>query len=480
MLLADPITSHSETDYKQSCFNQLLDAFHRDPYPDLKYRLEGLDRLEKNLLNFRSQIASAIQLDFNKSSFESDTSEFLTCLLELRIARKQLNHWLKYIPVKTPTELIGSSHVIRYEPKGVVLIMSPWNYPVNLVFIPLIAAWAAGNKIILKPSEFVPNTNRVLKSLIHETFSPEEVQFIEGDSNTAHELLQLPFNHIFFTGSQKTARKILQAASQHLSSVTLELGGKNPLILDKSVSLKDYMPDIVYGKCINAGQTCISPDYILLPVERVDSFIQEWKACVEKMYGEDPTQNPDYCGIIHDKHFERLQEIIQGSLDQGAQLTEPLQFNRLNRKLKPVLLKHSDLHHESMQEELFGPILPLIGYSNLEEVLSILQKKERPLTLYIFSHDKKIQTKIMNTIKSGGVTINNCLLNYCNFNLPFGGDQHSGQGANHGFHGFETFSHKRSISTQGDWLNTLRLFYPPFTGFKNRINIWLLKLIGRI
>ncbi|MBK6861676.1 MAG: aldehyde dehydrogenase family protein [Saprospiraceae bacterium] len=454
--------------------------FHQASITSYEFRIAGLKKLEQNLLLFKDRISNAVRLDLNKSGFESDTSELLTCLLELRKAKRNLKNWMRTKSIQTPTELIGSSHFIRHEPKGVVLILAPWNYPINLSIIPLIAAWAAGNKIIIKPSELAPNSAKCVKELIEASFAPADVRVVCGNHETAEALVQLPFNHIFFTGSQKTAKKILKAASENLTSVTLELGGKNPLILDDTVSLKKCMPDIVYGKCINAGQTCIAPDFILLPNKMLAEFVSEWNTALRNMFGENLIENPDYCGILNDAHYNRLLKIVNESLDQGAQLIEPIQLNAADRKIKPILLLNTSWNHVSMQSELFGPVLPLIAYDSLEAESYNIQKMDRPLTLYIFSNDTQHQNFILDTIRSGGVTINNCLLNYCNFNLPFGGTHQSGHGSNHGYYGFETFSHKRGISKQGKLINALRFFYPPFTKSKIVLKTCLIKLIGKI
>lgn len=464
----------------QSIFKKMEADFNKSAVPEYEFRIAGLNKLEKNLLLFKDRITEAMRLDFNKSGFESEASEILTCLVELRKAKRELKKWMRPKHVQTPTELTGSSHYLLYEPKGVVLILAPWNYPINLSIIPLIAAWSAGNKIILKSSEFAPHSAKLIQELIQQSFATSDVYAVLGSSETAEALVQLPFNHIFFTGSQATAKKILKAAAENLSSVTLELGGKNPLILDESISLKKAMPDIVYGKCINAGQTCISPDYILLPRNRVDEFVVEWNEALLNMYGNQLILNTDYCGMVNEKHYQRILKIVNDSLDQGAQLTEAIQTNAADLKIKPILLLNSNWNHVSMQSELFGPVLPLIAYDSLDETLKTIQKLNRPLTLYIFSDNKQHQNLIINSIRSGGVTINNCLLNYCNFNMPFGGNHQSGHGSNHGFYGFETFSHKRGISRNGRLINSLRLFYPPYTKPKIFLKNLLLKLIGKI
>jgi aldehyde dehydrogenase (NAD+) len=461
-------------------FKNLKKSFAGSPPLTLKYRIDKLNALEQNLLKYKGQIEKALFDDFKKPGFETDTSELLTSLVELRKAKRELHKWIRPQTVATPTELTGTNHYIRYEPKGVVLIISPWNYPLSLALIPMIAAWAAGNRIILKPSEFTQHTSLIIKELIRDTFSEDEVMVINGGSDVAATLTQLPFNHIFFTGSVNTAKKILKVTAENLTPVTLELGGKTPVILDEDVNLKSVVKDIVYAKCINAGQTCIAPDFILLPEKLREEFVKEWNDAIKSYYGDNMISNPDYCGIIHEKHYLKLMNMIQDSLDQGAVLIEPISRDSKLLKIKPVLLLNSDWNHASMQEEIFGPVLPVITYKNIQEALTPLQNMNRPLTLYLFSKNQSWIDNILNVVRSGGVTINNCLLNYCNFNLPFGGDQHSGHGVNHGRHGFETFSHKRAVSVQGRFINPIRFFYPPFNNAKIKIKNIALKILGKI
>ncbi len=473
----------TERDIKQEIlqvFTNLKSAYDQNPVTSLAERLSGLNKLEHNLLAYRKKIQEALWLDFKKPKYETDTSEILTVLIELRKAKRELHRWMKPKTISTPTELLGTRHYIRMEPKGVVLILSPWNYPINLTLIPLIAAWSAGNRIMIKPSEFTPHTITVLQELIQDTFSDREVVLVNGDADIAKELVQLPFNHILFTGSATTAKKIIKASAEHLVPLTLELGGKTPVLIDETVSIKSIIKDIVFAKCLNAGQTCIAPDFIVLPENKKTEFTDEWKKAVTEMYGDNMLSNPEYCGIIHKGHYSKLLTIVQDSLDQGAALIEPLTIDPSTLKIKPIVLINSDWHHVSMDEELFGPVLPVISYKQFDELLLKLKDYNRQLSLYIFSHDKKRIEHVLNNLRSGGVTINNCLLHYCNFNMPFGGDQLSGYGAHHGQYGFETFSHKRPVSIQGKFLNPLRFFSPPYTLSKQRIKNIALKLLGKI
>ncbi|MBK8956196.1 MAG: aldehyde dehydrogenase family protein [Saprospiraceae bacterium] len=461
-------------------FLKLEEARQRDPYPSLKDRMAGLERLEKTLLAKRNEIKQALEADFRKPAFETDGSEFLTCLIEIRKARRNLKFWMQNRSVNTPLEMTGTRSFLRYEPKGVILILSPWNYPLNLSIIPLVAAWAAGNKIILKPSEFTDHTSKLLREIIHESFKSDEVLLVEGDADIAEFLIQLPFHHIFFTGSQDKARKILKMTAERLIPVTLELGGKTPVIIDSGCEIEKYVKDIAFAKCLNAGQTCIAPDFILLPEHMKDVFQKAWNQSLIDFYGNHIIANPSYCGIIHKKHFTKLIDLVRQSAEEGAIPDSDLEFNEDLLKIKPILLWNSDWNHTTMEDEIFGPLLPIITYKDCKEFIAPLNKMKVPLTLYLFSNNEKWLSELTNKVKSGGVSYNNCLINYCNFNLPFGGLRESGSGFNHGKYGFEAFSHLRAISKQGKWLNILRLFHPPYTNFKSSLMNLFIKLIGKI
>lgn len=473
----------TDTEIKEqvfSIFRNLNQSFSDTPIISIERRIQALKHLEKHILDSREKISQALQTDFRKPSYETDTSEILTCLIELRIAIRNLRQWIKPQLVKTPLELTGTKHYIRYEPKGVVLIISPWNYPVHLSLMPLIAAWSAGNRVVLKPSEYCPNCALVIKEIVEICFSDDEVTVVNGDHEIAEELVALPFHHIYFTGSANTAKKVLHAAANNLTPVTLELGGKTPVLIDGTVSIPSIIKDVVYAKCLNAGQSCVAPDFILLPEGKQEIFAMEWNNAIRQLYGNAMLSNPDYCGIIHEKHYRKLLDLVQECLDQGAQTIEPIEHDPIQRKLKPILLLNSQWHHASMQDEIFGPVLPVIEYNNIQDVILQLRKMNRPLTLYVFSRKSSCIRHILDQVRSGGVTVNNCLLNYCNFHLPFGGDLQSGHGFNHGKFGFETFSHKRSISIQGKFINPLRFFYPPFDAIRQKTKNIAIKILGKV
>ncbi len=461
-------------------FNRLQTSYRENPYPSKSIRLNGLKRLEEELLKRQNDLKKALQKDFQKPAFETLGSELLTSLVEIRKARSNLKKWMAPKPVRTPTELMGSRSITRYEPKGVVLIIAPWNYPVNLSLVPLAAAWTAGNKVVVKPSEFSPNTSACIEDLVKSAFGEDEVVVVNGDKKIVEQLIELPFDHIFFTGSQEKAKKLLHMTADRLIPVTLELGGKSPVIVDRGTDLKQYVQDIVFAKCLNAGQTCIGPDFLVIHESQREAFVKLWNESLVNLYGNELIENDDYCGIIHQDHFERILQIIELSKSQGARLDRPIIINRDRRKIHPVLLLDTKWHHRSMEDEIFGPVLPVIVYQEDNEWIEALRNLKIPLTLYLFSDRRQWLHEKSLLIRSGGITINNCLLNYCNFNLPFGGMRESGMGFNHGKFGFEAFSHLRSISIQGNWLNTLRLFHPPYTETKYKLMNFLIKWIEKI
>ncbi len=462
----------------ENIFENLKISFLKDPNPPIKQRIHSLKKLRRSILQHHQDIIDALKLDLNKSAFETEASEILVSLREIDKAIRNLKYWTQDRSVEPDWLLFGTSSYIRYEPKGIVLIISPWNYPLNLCITPFVAAISAGNKAILKPSEFAPNTSKVISNIIESVFSNEEVAVVEGDASIAAELCQLPFNLIFFTGSQAIGKKVLQEAAHNLTPITLEMGGKCPVIVDPSYNLLEAIEAIAFAKTLNAGQTCLAPDFICIHENRLEEFKKLWSITINKFFGKNPLANPDYCGIVNAFHFNRLTELIQQSLHEGGHYDSIPESDNELLKIKPLLLSEITWNNTIMSDEIFGPILPIITFRNVEELFTPLMNMKRPLNSYIFSKHKKFIQKVLNHTRSGGVTINQCILNYTDLNLPFGGDHHSGIGKYHGHFGFLEFSHQRAISKKGIFPSTLKLFYPPYKGIKVYINRLLIKLFS--
>lgn len=459
-----------------SRFAQLQQSFIQDPYPDYRKRKKGLIKLRTNILKYHNDIRQALYHDLGKSEFESDSTEILIVLRELKKAIQNLYYWMQDQSVKTDLLLFGTSSYIRHEPKGVVAIISPWNYPINLSLSPLIAAYSAGNKVMVKTSEYSPHCTQVLRTIIEESFSKEEVAFIEGDAEVSSKVCKLPLSMIFFTGSGAVGKKILQAASINLTPCTLELGGKCPVVIDEEVNLRDIVKHIAFAKVLNAGQTCIAPDFILLKESQLKEFIQLWNHWIQDKFGSDICRSNQYGKIVNQKHFERIENLLEISLQEGCEFSSPI--NKLKEEMKIALIAISKVSWKNtlMKNEIFGPVLPILTYQDESQLLQNLNQLERPLNLYIFSNRKRFINRIIENTRSGGVTINQCMLNYIESNLPFGGDLHSGNGRYHSKYGFLEFSHKRSISKKGMLISTLELFHPPYHYWKIKLKNLLLKL----
>ncbi len=425
-------------------------------------RIAKLTRLKKAILDRREEIQKAIYEDFGKNPAEVDVTEIFPAVAEISHAIRHLSNWMKPHPVKTPLVLFGTRGELRYEPKGVVLILSPWNYPFQLLSAPLVAAIAAGNCVMLKPSAKVPHTSHFLKGLIGDLFPEEEIALIEGGHETADFLLELPFDHLFFTGSPPVGKKVMTAAAKNLASVTLELGGKSPVVVDETADLKKAAERIVWGKFINAGQTCVAPDYLLIHKKVADEFVREARRVIESRYGPEGEQekSPDYCRLITAEHQQGLLKLLEASVQAGAKIEVGGRSDA--RYLSPTLLSQLDENSPIMKEEIFGPILPLLTFDRLEEAIRLIQSRPKPLALYIFSRQEKNVEQILRQTSAGGSCVNALIIHLANPDLPFGGVGESGMGNYHGFFGFRTFSHERAVLHQGR-IDSLKFFYPPYT-----------------
>ncbi|MFG6114429.1 aldehyde dehydrogenase [Halobacillus sp. MO56] len=413
---------------------------HTKPY---EFRLDQLKKLKKMLKEWEPAILEAVYTDLNKSEYEAFATEVGFLYSELDDHIKNLEEWMEPIYVKTPLTHKGSKNYIIKEPYGNVLVIAPWNYPINLAIAPIIGAIAAGNTVILKPSELTPNVSALLEEMIAETFEPGLLTVIEGGKETSQELLDQRFDYIFFTGSIPVGKIVMEKASKHLTPVTLELGGKSPAIVHKDAKLDLAAKRIVWGKFTNAGQTCIAPDYLFVHEDVKDKLFVKIKKHIQSMYGKDPFENTEFTSIVSRSHFDRL----TGFLDNGEVVTGG-RSDRERLMIEPTVMDDISWDDPVMGEEIFGPILPVLTYENLSDAVEILQDHEKPLALYYFGKKEKDQKYVTETLSFGGGCINDTLYHIANPYLPFGGVGSSGMGAYHGKASFNTFTHQKSITRQ--------------------------------
>jgi len=440
----------------------------------VRQRIEKLQKLHAAILARRSDLEAALLNDLRKPPHETGLTELFQVTTEIKHACKNLHRWMRPEPVRNPLTFLGARGEVRFESKGSVLILSPWNFPFQLAMCPFVSAIAAGNCIIVKPSEHSPATSRFIRELISETFPEKEIAVFEGDHTVATALLELPFDHIFFTGSPAVGKIVMQAAAKHLASVTLELGGKSPVLIDSSFDLKEAARKILWGKLINAGQTCVAPDYLLIPENRQREFIGVAKETIRAMYG-DPASSPDYCRIINERHQTRIRTLIQEAVEKGATL-ETDSASGGEKFVAPTLLSNVSAESNLMQEEIFGPVLPVVPYRSFEEALALIQSKAKPLSLYIFSRDKRFVEKVLRETSSGNICINDVAVQFANVELPFGGVNSSGIGNSHGHHGFKAFSNERAVLHQPK-RGAMTFFYPPYTNKMKKLIDWTIKYL---
>ena len=443
-------------------------------------RADKLRRLHQMVLDHRSAIQDALFADFRKPAVEVDTSEIAAVAEEATYAAKHVAQWMKPQRVSTPPQLAGTVSEIRYEPKGHALVLAPWNYPVNLALNPIVAALAAGCPVLLKPSEYTPYTSRLLRGMVQSTFDESEVAVVEGAVDTAQHLLGHPFDHIFFTGSTDVGRIVMKAAAEHLSSVTLELGGKSPTIVDATADLRKSARRIALGKFTNAGQTCIAPDYVYVHADVHDAFVDELATAITSFYGEtvdERARTMDYARIVSDRHHERLAELYRDAVAHGAHAAVGTGEAREGRFLDPTVLTDVPLAADVMQEEIFGPLLPVRSYRALHEPIDLINSKPKPLALYVFTGSDTTADQVIAHTSAGGTTINNVLLHYLNPALPFGGVNASGLGSYHGEAGFRAFSNERAVVRQRKVPSPLDLLTPPYSALARRAVDLALKLV---
>jgi len=447
------------------------DFFKSSPTFSYEFRIEQLKKLKAAIKKYEDEFISAFKIDLGKSEFESYLTEIGFVLLDLSETIKNLKKWMKPKRVKTPLIMWPASSKKNYSPLGVNLIISPFNYPFGLTFAPLIAAIAAGNTTVIKTSELTPNVSLIIQKLIDETFESDYVVCIEGEIPETTLLLEQKFNHIFFTGSPRVGSIVMSAAAKNLTPVTLELGGKSPCVVHKDANLDIAVKRIVYGKFMNAGQTCVAPDFVMVHKSIKEKFLGKLKQRIIEIYGEDASLSDDYGRIVSEHHHARLTELIDpDKVVVGGYSDKTSKF------IAPTVMTDIAPGDEVMQDEIFGPILPVLEYENIEDAFEVIRElSQHPLAGYIFSESKIIQEKFISNLQFGGGCVNHCLQHLGNFNLPFGGVGDSGIGSYHGLAGFERFSHAKSIFKPVTWFDHFSLLYPPYKKYKLDIVKWLLK-----
>ena len=439
------------------------DAFDSGRTRPLSWRRAQLDGMRKLLEDNSEQLLAALAADLGKPAAEGWVTDIGFTIGEIKLLQKNLRKWTRPEHVSTPiVALPGSSHRVA-EPLGVVAIISPWNYPIQLLLSPAAGAIAAGNSVVLKPSEIAPHTSTVITELIQRYLDPDAVQVIEGGVAETTELLAQRFDHIFYTGNGRIGRVVMEAAAKHLTPVTLELGGKSPTIVDATANLRVAARRIAWGKFLNAGQTCIAPDYLLVDKKVAPAFIGELRAAIKEFYGDDPKQSGDYARIVNGHHFNRLASMLEsGSVVIGGETDANTKY------IAPTVLADVNVSAPVMQDEIFGPILPMVEIDNVSEAIAFINSKPHPLALYVFSEDDRAIDAVIERTTAGGVTVNGTILHISNPNLPFGGVGESGMGAYHGKSSIDIFQHRKPVLRKSTKVDP-SIAYPPYTEKKMKL-----------
>lgn len=443
-------------------------------------RIERLKKLRSWVMTNKEKIRSAVYRDFRKPAFEADLSETFVVLADISLAIKSLKKWIRPRPVPAGVSYLGTSSYIHYEPRGVCLIISPWNYPFNLCIGPMVSALAAGNTAILKPSELTPNTSRLIVEMVKELFPREVATVVEGGPEVTQALLKLPFDHIYFTGSTQVGKIVMSAAAKNLSSVTLELGGKSPVIVDRTADLKDAAQKIAWGKLLNCGQTCVSPDYLFIHEDVKKPFLSLLESQMKSLFTqaeEDFINSSSYARIINKRHFRRISEAIGEAIEAGASLVFGGVTDATQNYISPTVLDNVPFQTQLMTEEIFGPVLPVNSFSSHDEVIQFINARPKPLSLYIFSGERATQKKYRLETSSGTACVNDVVLQFQHPYLPFGGVNESGIGKSHGYYGFLAFSNEKAWLRQRTGFTSAKLLYPPYSPLKERLLNFLMKYI---
>ncbi|WP_444996455.1 coniferyl aldehyde dehydrogenase [Aliikangiella sp. IMCC44359] len=443
-------------------------AFQTMPFPEEKLRKQQLKAFKKAIIKYKDKLIKAICADFgHRSTDETLLTDLLLTIINIKHARKNIRCWMRSEKRSVDLLFQPAKARVMYQPLGVVGIMAPWNFPVYLLFAPLTAAIAAGNRVMLKPSEHSPYCNRVLNEIISEAFLKDEVFIIEGNAEVAKQFSQLPFDHLLFTGSTEVGKQIMVSAANNLTPVTLELGGKSPAIIAPDIKISFAVERLLYGKCLNSGQHCVAPDYILCPENKLTELISEMKKQFNVLYPE--MSNGDYTSIINDEQYQRIVKLLEDAQTKGAKIIPLANTDTsLPRQMPLTLITDTNLSMQVLKEEIFGPLLPIVIYKNWEETLGIIHSLPRPLAFYLFTNKQTLVDQMLYSTHSGGVAINDAATQVAQNDLPFGGVGLSGMGSYHGRDGFLTFSHKKSIFKRG-YLNSAKYVYPPYKKLIHRL-----------
>lgn len=420
-------------------------------------RIDQVRRLAQSVMARRDEIRAAMWADYRKPAAEVDLSEIYPVVSEARHVARHLKSWMKPKRVPTRLALLGSASRIVHEPKGVTLILSPWNFPFNLTLGPLVSAIAAGNTAVLKPSELTPESAACIRRIVADVFDENEVAVVEGDATVAEALLRKKWDHIFFTGSPAVGKIVMKAAAEHLTSVTLELGGKSPVIVDSTADLAEAAKKVAWGKFFNCGQVCIAPDYVLVQEGVAAEFIGRLRQAIEALGAEGSRGI-----IVNERHASRVKKLFDGAVAAGAKVVAGGTFR--GREIEPTVITNVPPESAVMREEIFGPVLPVLTYRTLDDAFRVIDAREKPLVLYVFSRDRKTVKKIMASTTAGGTAINHTMVHFYELELPFGGVGHSGSGRSHGFYGFESFSNVRGVLDQRLKFSAIELLFPPYGG----------------
>ena len=460
-------------------FNNQLEFSSQLRNSDFKQRIVKIKKIKNWIYLNKAKIRSALSKDLSRPELETNITEILTTVDMANDIIKNLKKWMAPKSIPSSLSVITSKSSIEYYPKGTVLIISPWNFPFQLCIAPLLYSIAAGNTAIIKPSEMTPATSNLVYEMVNELFEEKEVCVIEGAVEESQQLLELPFNHIFFTGSTLIGKKVVQASSKYLSSFTLELGGKSPVIIDKGFDSKKVINRLITTKFMNMGQTCIAPDYLVVHDDDYDNFLNQLINTLNVTYGKnfnDQLNSKSLGRIVNDKHLNRLVDLLE---NYKSKILYGGDYSKDDLFVAPTIIDASSNEKEPLEQEIFGPIIPIVRYSSEQELEKIISKINTPLALYIFSSNKKFISKIKNNTSSGGLCINDMAAHFLNFNLPFGGVMSSGSGRYHGFSGFKEFSNQRSILHQSR-INLLSIIGPPYTDKINKLVEWILVLYKKL